>query len=295
MTRRKEIAAVLALAAFLDGTLASVAPRVALAQVARDSAEALLAAGVVAYDDLDYPNAIALLEQALAKGLSKEAQLKAYDYIAFSSVGEGQEAAAEEAFRKVLAIDASHKLAESVSPRIQAVFDRAKTAAAPAPPVPSAPAAAKTDVVLYPLVEPPEGTAGSPLTVSVSSHDPAGRVASLWIFHRARGASAYAKLEAPHSGVGAFAGTVPGAQVARPALQYYLEGRDDADALVASRGSAEEPLEVPVKAPPKKPVYATWWFWTIMGGVVVGAATVGGVLGSRGGSSDAAMVTIVPR
>ena len=64
-------------------------------------------------------------------------------------------------------------------------------------------------------------------------------------------------------------------------LLYQVEARDNAGNLLARAGSDSQPLKLAVAAgPPRsvKPVWHRWWFWTVLGTVVVGGVTAGAVL-----------------
>jgi hypothetical protein len=57
----------------------------------------------------------------------------------------------------------------------------------------------------------------------------------------------------------------------------------DVEAPPTSPQPGEGPVGGGTEPPPRprRPVYRTWWFWTILGVVVAGAVTTGAVLGTR--------------
>jgi len=92
-----------------------------------------------------------------------------------------------------------------------------------------------------------------------------------------------------------------------------VEPRKAGNVVVPLEAVPAVPLEMPTSAPKQErksevtPFYQTWWFWTVVGAVVVGGATTAGVLlskdqaktGSAGFSSDPRLapkdVTLYPR
>lgn len=92
-----------------------------------------------------------------------------------------------------------------------------------------------------------------------------------------------------------------------------VEARKAGNVVVLLEAVPAVPLEMPASAPKQEktsevtPFYQTWWFWTVVGAVVVGGATTAGVLlskdqaktGSAGFSSDPRLapkdVTLYPR
>lgn len=65
------------------------------------------------------------------------------------------------------------------------------------------------------------------------------------------------------------------------ALRYFIDVKSEDGKSLARLKSPEDPFAVNVSVPRVEratPVYKQWWFWTIIGGVVVGA-TAGGIAG----------------
>jgi hypothetical protein len=292
MRRASRCTALLAAGLVLAWIDAFVAPGHACAQKppeqAAASGEELLVRCIAAYDELDYPNALVLCEQAIARGLPPQQQVRALDYIGYCHVAQGEEAQAEAMFRQALAVDPTHRLPDDVSPKIQRVFDKARGADTP-------PDRREAEVALSPAIEPAQPREGQALAVSLGSRDPRGQIASVAVQYRRRGGAGWSRVEAARSGAGAFAATIPGMQVEPPALEYFAEARDAAGAIVARAGSAEAPLTVDVRSRPPRPIYAKWWFWTAVGAGAVVTAVLVGVLASQGGPSGPATVTVIPR
>ena len=74
--------------------------------------------------------------------------------------------------------------------------------------------------------------------------------------------------------------------LAKQATALYLNVKYEADLETP----ADEP--VPIAKPGRKPIYKRWWFWTIVGGLALGVAITGGVVGAKykpqncGGTAD---------
>ncbi len=126
-------------------------------QVTDDSLLKLLEKAKLYYNSGEYENAIAQLESALMylKQLSKNEQVEAYKYLAFSYVAFGDKEKAKEQFKKAIALEPKLELdPATVSPKIIKVFEEAKAemTIAPAPqpgpvqPKPVKPVAQQTKV-----------------------------------------------------------------------------------------------------------------------------------------------------
>lgn len=111
--------------------------------------------------------------------------------------------------------------------------------------------------------------------------------------------------------------TIPAEQVTR-ALEYFIEAFDEQGNGPAREGTPEDPISVlvfdpddgppppppppppgveppppgVVTSPPEGGIATKWWFWTLIGVAVVGA-TVGVVVGTQGGGTDAVTVMVI--
>lgn len=88
-----------------------------------------LSAGIDAYNEGKYPDAVKSLQSALDQGLSVSDQVKAHKYLAFTHCVSGKERLCREEFRKVLDINPNLELepAEVGHPIWGPVFRSVKT------------------------------------------------------------------------------------------------------------------------------------------------------------------------
>lgn len=248
----------------------------------------LVKQGVAACNDLEYTQAIALLEKALAtETLTRDEKIAAFQTLAFAHVGLERADDALTDFENLLRVVPDYELDRTISPRVRAVFERAQAKVLAAQPKPKV-----APVVLTPTVTPTRIEDGQAAVVSGGAPDRAVRRVEL--FYRTQGVTSFSKLTATTGADGHFKLTVPGMQVHAPALEYYLVVRDDQAAALATAGSLAQPLSVAVQVR-KKPVYAKLWFWGVVGGIaVVGAGVATAVALSTRGPSGPATVTIMP-
>ena len=262
---------------------------------AADIESELVKQGVAAYNDLEYAHAVELLQKALdTETLTRDERIVTYQTLAFAHVGLDKPDDAVTDFENLLRVDDGFELDRTISPRVRAVFEKARARVATGHAVESP--AAPTLPTVTPTVTPAKIKDGQ--AVVVSGAYPGGMANRVELFYRTRGTAVFAKLTAPTSGDGAFRVTVPGMQVHGPALEYYLVVLDDAGASVAAAGTLGQPLAVAVQGR-KKPVYTKGWFWGVVAGVaVVGAGVATAVaLSSRSSISPStpATVTIQPQ
>lgn len=143
--------------------------------------------------------------------------------------------------------------------------------------------------------------AGTPVELPVTvSRDPLHRVVQVVVRYR-RGAEGELRESSATTGqpVRISAASLPAAG-APYQVHYFLEGRTTDGSAIAELGSMGEPLVLDVQAPAAAPVrrraapaeasgsiFGTWWFWTLTGVVVVGAAaTTAVVLTADAGTPD---------
>jgi hypothetical protein len=252
----------------------------------------LVRAGVAAYDALEYARAIDLLSRALGETLTKEERIVTFRTRAFARVALDQPQQARGDFERLLRTDPTFQLDRTISPRVRAVFESAQAAV-------SMGRASSPDENRLPLIKPAimpaQPREGRPVTFRVTY--PGGIAQRMELFHRTRGDLRFSRVEAA-SANGHFEATVPGLQVRPQVLEWYVVLLDDTGASVANAGSLGQPLALDVQGK-SRPVYTKAWFWGVLGGAVVAAAIVGGVVGSGAGAKISpdtpATLTIMPR
>jgi tetratricopeptide (TPR) repeat protein len=236
------------------------------------------------YDDLEYAKAAPALEAALAQpGLTVDEQVAGLRDLALAYIALGRDDDAVAAYKRLLAVAPDFQVPEADGAKAQDLLARAR-AEAPRP------------VRVTSVPTPATPRAGQAVTFEVRVDDPGARVASVTVYYRARGAAAYSSVKTSRADGGAYGAQVSGAFVAGPGLEYYVVAVDAAGQSVGGEGSAATPLSLAVGAAraggKKKPIYATWWFWTGVGGVVAGGIVAAILLSGSSSPSDQVNVTV---
>ena len=98
-------------------------PVAGLTQSANDQ----LTQGVQAYNDLECETAIARLNDALQRGLSKTSQVEAYQYLGFCYIEIDRLAEAQQAFEKLLTLNPAYALDPNLwPPKYRGSLNRSK-------------------------------------------------------------------------------------------------------------------------------------------------------------------------
>jgi hypothetical protein len=229
----------------------------------------LVRQGIAAYNGLLYHRAIELLQKAMQETLTREEKIDTFQTLAFAHVALDQSQAAIADFENLLRIDGTFELDRTISPRVRAVFDEARTRVATGLGVQSGPLSLPT---VTPSVTPTRVKEGEAVTISGTY--PGGVAHGVELLYRTRGQRIFATIKAPTYGGGRFAVNVPGLHVQAPALEYYLVVVDEAGASLAFGGTLGQPLAVDIAGRGKKPLYAEGWFWGVLAGASVVVAGV---------------------
>jgi hypothetical protein len=253
--------------------LALSAVLVAVPARAADGDAAALKRAEALFSDAQYADAVAALDEVLARGtLDATSRREATLYLGMSHLALGHDDAARARFREVLTDDVAYALPRYTSPKIRAAFERVRDEVRSAPRLSP----------LGPLIRPsPIG----PERVRLRFRAERATDRPATAYWRRRGEATYVAV--PLAGADA----ERAGDVALPAridtdfdLEYYAEIADG-DRVLARAGSREQPLSVRVhagvagpslvsvpKAEERPPIYKRWWFWTAVGAVVAGGA-----------------------
>lgn len=239
----------------------------------------------------DFGDARRAFEKALGGGgLDPVGVRDAYRGLAESSAALRRPDDARDAYIRLLLVDPTHYVPSDASPIVREPFAQAQEALR------------EGGVGPIGWTSPRRIPGDEPLTIEV---DLPGDVAPgfavrVEVTVRPGGGGAASTIAADRGRAVIPAGTLDGVERLEIAIAVY----DEHDNLVAALGTADEPLVVAVggeveEAPaepaagrdePRRRWYQRWWFWTIVGAVVVGAA-VAIPVGLTAGSDDDPCVT----
>jgi hypothetical protein len=216
------------------------------AEFKREEAAAALAA-LAAHGPLDHDTNITLWEQRGIEAAYRE-----------------DDAAATRAFDMLLALNPSHLLSYTLSPKATFVFERARVAAGEA----GAP------VLDVSWAHGQRVGAPVPIVVEVVA-DPKRFLRRATVFVRRRGEPGWKAADVTLGAPGALARvTLPAIDApAATALEVYARAYDDRDNEVLTWADPKRPREIPLRFDPRTPWYRKWWVWAAVGGVV--ATTTG--------------------
>jgi hypothetical protein len=232
-----------------------------------------IAAGLEAYEKLDYRRAVALLHQAFTESLDPASKITVLKTLAFAYVALDEDDQARAAFRLLLKVDPHTTLDETISPRVRLVFEEAGSEI-------QQPQVSPAPLALSATLDPPRPLAGQPLMIVAVIPG----AASAQLFYRSPGQIGFQRVSALAPD-GHVALTVPGSDVKPPGLEYYLQARDGREQLTAQVGTEDRWLRVDVTAPsPARrgadaPIYRHRWFWGAAAGVSVAIIFIGVVAG----------------
>lgn len=238
----------------------------------------LIARGQGEYQELRFEEALQTLSAALVRsGNSRSQQALIYRLLAFTYLALGREEEASGAYQSMLPLDPEFVPGEEFSPRIRGFFGQVRTTweeagrpgSGPPPPV---------DIGHR---SPARAERGNEVTLSAELEDPGGRVDRLVLAYRQGTEAVFERLDTRLVD-GSYVATIPGEHVGPPLVEYYFEAIDAQGLPVAARGDVAAPLRIAVPAPGSGGfnVLEEWWFWTIIGAVVVGGVVTGVVLGT---------------
>ena len=204
-------------------------------------------------------------------------KVEAYELLGLSYLILGETPSAREAFENLLGLDPAHVLHDpSGSPKLQRFFESVKARFVPG-------YQSRSPVTLE-HAAPTSAVAGRMVELAVLVSQGKQAVAEVQLRWRRSGLLSYDMIRFQRRGQSLSCSFALPADPTGYRLEYYIEARDSSSQVLTRLGSPEQPLGLEVAgraASHGEPFYKRWWFWTIVGGVVVGAATTGAVLGSR--------------
>lgn len=220
------------------------------------------------YDEAQYADAIAAYDELLEhRDISAASRLEAQLYLGFSHLALRHEEAARRQFRSILQAAPGYVLPPYTPPKFRAVFEDTRREVT-----------ARPDMAFKKATSAPMGTGSRLSFVFLVQGAGDAKATMRW---RWAGKGAYQILALDTLTPGEAHGEIR-ADAGRTAVEYFaqLEGTRG---IVASVGSEPQPLTlkilnqapVPDAAVGSSPIYQKWWFWTIIGAVVVGGAATG--------------------
>lgn len=231
--------------------------------------------------DLDHDDVVASARAAIAAGDATTAELieaRVLEGEALVVLGRKDEAVA--AYTALFALDPDYTLPDGTSPNILAVFDPARAAwivqeeARLQSELGNAYAATAIHVAL-----PPQARGGRPIVVAVDVTDPQRITEEIVVSYRRGGGKHWSTLTAPaHPGRVELA--ISGAFTASPTpyrLELAVQARHRSGVVLRHEGSSEHPLALEVAAgsvPAAPSITHTWWFWTGVATLALGAVAV---------------------
>jgi hypothetical protein len=206
-----------------------------------------------AYEKVEYPEAVRLLERALpSEALSPTELERAYFILGSSLLGDGQAEHAERVFRTLIALRPDYRAERDASPKVVEAVKRARAAIGDAPP------RILPDAAL--------GRGGD--TVTVTAEMTAASVLTPALEYRVRGQTGVAvsrlRVRCELSRCEA--------KIPASAISYRLGFLTPEGAFALATSEQQVPARSSGGGD-SRPVYKKWWLWTIVGVVVVGGIT----------------------
>jgi len=234
----------------------------------RGSAAANVAAGKLALAKLDVDVAKAALDAADHGGpLDHDTNVTLWEQRGIAAAYVDDERTASAAFDMLLALDPSHFLSYTLSPKATFVFEKVRNDRRNAPGARGVPA---LDVTW------PRGQRvgeGVPLDLEVVA-DPKQFLRRATVFVRTHGEPDWRAADVTLANAGDRHLVLPAVQATKPvSLELYLRAYDERGNEVLTWADPAHPREIPLRYDPPVPWYRRTWFYAAVGGVV--AASVG--------------------
>jgi hypothetical protein len=230
----------------------------------RGDAAAKIAAGKQALARLDVDAAKLQLEAADQGGpLDHDANVTLWEQRGIAAAYVNDEPAARAAFDMLLALDPSHFLSYTLSPKATFVFEKVRN---------------DLQVRGVPVLDvnwPHGQRVGDPVPIDLDVvADPKQFLRRATLFLRARGEPSWRAADVTLGNAGDRHVLLPPIEASKPvSLELYLRAYDDRGNEVLAWADATRPREIPLRYDPPTPWYRRVWFYAAVGGVL--AASVG--------------------
>jgi hypothetical protein len=239
----------------------------------------LIAKGQAQFDDQQYEESIQTLSGALLRPNNTPAQkVEIYRLLALNYITLGRTQEADNAVRGLLVAQPEYQLPATESPRFREFFakSREKWEAEGRPGlVKEAP---QEKPVALRHGSPAQAEEGKPIDLTAKLEDPQGRTGGVKLYFRAGSKGDFESTDADVQGDSVH-GAIPGSAVKPPVMDYYFEVLDADGNVIASRGDAQGPMRIAV---PEKSSGNGWVLPVAIGGSILGAAAIVGVLALAG-------------
>lgn len=216
------------------------------------------------YDRLEFDPAARTLQRAVEHARNcREDLAEIYRLKGFIDAINAERERCQRAFEILLALDADYRLPADVPPKIRACFEDAL----------SVPSERRSLAVRH---ETPSSVApNAPLAVQVQVQDPLRLVDQVQVWFRRAGVQVYTTVSAradDQISVVIPALSLPGTPEGYE-LEYFVRAVDRWEGALYESGSASVPMSFRVEKDDRSsPVVESWWFWTAIGVVALGAA-----------------------
>lgn len=230
----------------------------------RGDAAARVAAGKQALARLDVDVARAALDAADRGGpLDHEANVTLWEQRGIAAAYVDDERTARAAFDMLLALDPSHFLSYTLSPKATFVFEKVRNDAR------------ARGVPTLDVVWPHGQRVGDPVPIDLEVvADPKRFLRRATVFVRTRGEPSWRAADVPLASAADRRILLPPVEAQKPvSLELYLRAYDDRGNEVLTWADAKQPREIPLRYDPPTPWYRHAWFYAAVGTVV--AASVG--------------------
>jgi tetratricopeptide (TPR) repeat protein len=238
----------------------------------------LIQKGQLQFEEQQYEESIQTLSAALLRPSNTSTQkVEIYRLLALNYITLGRKDEAENAVRGLLVQQPDYQIPATESPRFRDFFSQARTKWE----AEGRPGIVKDEPTQKPVVlkhgSPTQVDAGNNLELRGKLDDPEGRTGSVKLFYRSGSKGDFTEALAQIEN-GSVHAQIPGAAIKPPVVDYYFEVLDGTGLLIASRGDASSPLRIAVPEPGGK----GWVLPVAIGGSVLGAAAIVGILALAG-------------